>query len=78
MAPIEALYGRRCRMPVYKEEVGERKLYGPELVQTTTENIKVIRENLKIARDRQKNYADNQRRVLEFEMVDKVCLRLSP
>lgn len=38
MAPIEALYGRRCRMPVYKEEVGERKLYGPELVQMTTEN----------------------------------------
>ena len=29
----EALYGRKCRSPVYWEEVGERKMLGPELVQ---------------------------------------------
>ena len=32
MAPYEALYGRRCRLPVHWDEVGERKLLGPEIV----------------------------------------------
>lgn len=32
MAPFEALYGRKCRTPIYWEEVGERRLLGPELV----------------------------------------------
>ncbi|KAL0540162.1 hypothetical protein IC582_024392 [Cucumis melo] len=54
MAPHEALYGRPCRTPVCWNEVGERKLVGPELVQITTNNIKLIRENLRKAQDRQK------------------------
>ncbi|KAA0054059.1 DNA/RNA polymerases superfamily protein [Cucumis melo var. makuwa] len=51
MAPYEALYGRPCRTPVYWNEVGERKLVDLELVQITTNNIKLIRENLRIAQD---------------------------
>ena len=47
MAPYEALYGRKCRSPICWEEVGERKLLGPELVQMTTEKIKLIREWLR-------------------------------
>ena len=39
MAPFEALYGRKCRSPICWNEVGERKLLGPELVQLTTEKI---------------------------------------
>ncbi|TYK27290.1 DNA/RNA polymerases superfamily protein [Cucumis melo var. makuwa] len=52
MAPYEALYRRPCRNPVCWNEVGERKLVGPELVQITTNNIKLIRENLRTAQDR--------------------------
>ena len=52
MAPFEALYGRKCRTPVCWDEVGERRLVGPELVQITSEKVKVVRDNLKIARDR--------------------------
>ncbi|KAL0560987.1 hypothetical protein IC582_001405 [Cucumis melo] len=52
MAPYEALYERPCRTPMCWNEVGERKLVGPELVQITTNNIKLIRENLRIAQDR--------------------------
>lgn len=44
----------------------------------TTENIKVIKENLKTARDRQKSYANILHRVLEFEIGDKVFLKLLP
>ena len=32
MAPFEAFYGRKCRTPVCWDEVGERRLIGPELV----------------------------------------------
>ena len=49
MAPYEALYGRKCRTLVYWDEVGERKLVGPEIVQVTCDKIKVIRDRLKIA-----------------------------
>ena len=78
MAPYEALYGRKCRTPVCWDEVGERKLVGPEIVQMTCDKVKVIRERLKISQDRQKSYANNRRRDLEFEVGDMVFLRISP
>ena len=64
MAPFEALYGRKCRTPVCWDEVGERRLVGPKLVQLTSEKVKVVCDNLKIARNRQRSYADNRRRDL--------------
>ncbi|XP_035549700.1 uncharacterized protein K02A2.6-like, partial [Juglans regia] len=33
MAPYEALYGRKCRSPLCWDEVGESKLFGPEIIQ---------------------------------------------
>ena len=51
MAPYEALCGRKCRTPLCWDEVGERKLLGPEIVQVTRYNFKVIRDRLKIAQD---------------------------
>ncbi|KAA0063169.1 DNA/RNA polymerases superfamily protein [Cucumis melo var. makuwa] len=78
MAPYEALYERPCRTLVCWNEVGERKLVGLEVVQITTNNIKLIRENMRIAQDRQKSYADKRRRNLEFHVGDQVFLKLSP
>ena len=78
MAPYEALYGRKCRSPLCWYEVGERNLLGPELVQETTEKIRVIQEKIRIAQSRQKSYADKRRRPLEFEEGDHVFLRVSP
>ncbi|KAL0536903.1 hypothetical protein IC582_025866 [Cucumis melo] len=78
MAPYEALYGRPYKTPVCWNEVGERKLVGPDLVQITINNIKLIKENLRIAQDRQKSYADKRRRNLEFQVGDQVFLKLSP
>ena len=49
IAPYEALYGRKCRTPVCWDEVGERQLVGPEIVQLTTEKIQLIRDRLKEA-----------------------------
>ena len=78
MTPYEALYGRKCRTPLCWDEVGERKLSSPEIVQVTTDNVNVIRDRLKIAQDRHKSYADNRRRDLEFQVGDQVFMRISP
>ena len=78
MAPYETLYGRKCRTPLCWDEVDERKLLGPEIVQVMTDNVKVIRDRLKIAQDRKKSYVDNRRRDLEFQVGDQVFLRISP
>ncbi|GJU99322.1 hypothetical protein Tco_1328593 [Tanacetum coccineum] len=53
-------------------------LIGPELVQETTEKIFQIKERLKTARSRQKSYADKRRKPLEFEVGDRVLLKVSP
>ncbi|GJS14511.1 putative reverse transcriptase domain-containing protein [Tanacetum coccineum] len=77
-APFEALYGRKCRSPVLWAEIGESSLIGPELVQEMTDIVVLIKEKLKAARDRQKSYADNRRKPLEFEVGDRVMLKVSP
>ena len=51
MAPYEALYGKKCRTPLCWDEVSERKLLDPEIVQVTTDNVKVIMDRLKIEKD---------------------------
>jgi hypothetical protein len=42
----------------------------PELIQITTDNVKLIKERMKETQDRQKSYADNHRRPLEFVVED--------
>nr|GEY76247.1 putative reverse transcriptase domain-containing protein [Tanacetum cinerariifolium] len=77
-APFEALYRRKCRSLVCWSEVGESQLTGPELVRETTEKIVQIKNRLLTARSRQKRYADLKRRLIEFEVGDKVMLKVSP
>ena len=54
-----------------------RELLGLEIVQVTTDNVKVIKDRLKIAQDRHKSYDDNRRRDLEFQVGDQVFMRIS-
>ena len=77
MSPYEVLYGNQCRTPLCWNETRERKLLGPEIVQTTVDKVNVIRTRLKAAQDRQKSYADKRRKDLEFEVEDRVFLNLS-
>ncbi|GJX93646.1 reverse transcriptase domain-containing protein [Tanacetum coccineum] len=77
-ALFKALYGRKCRSPVLWAEIGEGSVIGPELVLETTDKVVLIKEKLKAARDRQKSYADKRRKPLEFEVGDRVLLKVSP
>ncbi|GJR65221.1 putative reverse transcriptase domain-containing protein [Tanacetum coccineum] len=77
-ASFEALYGQKCRSPVCLAEVGETQLTGPDLIQETTEKIIQIKQRIQAARDRQKSYADLKRKPMEFQVRDRVMLKVSP
>nr|GEX32704.1 putative reverse transcriptase domain-containing protein [Tanacetum cinerariifolium] len=74
----KALYGRKCRSPVYWTEVGGAQILGPELIQETIEKIVQIKQGMQAARDRQKSYADLKHKPIEFQVEDKVMLKVSP
>ncbi|GKE00915.1 putative reverse transcriptase domain-containing protein [Tanacetum coccineum] len=78
VAPFEALYGRKCRSPICWAEVGDSQLTGPEIIHETTEKIVQIKSRIQAARDRQKSYADLRRKPLEFQVGDKVMLKVWP
>ncbi|GKB65553.1 putative reverse transcriptase domain-containing protein [Tanacetum coccineum] len=77
-APFEALYGQKCRSPVCWAEVGEVQLTGPEIVQETTEKVIQIKQRIQATHDRQKSYADLKRKPMEFQVGDRVMLKVSP
>nr|GEU81721.1 putative reverse transcriptase domain-containing protein [Tanacetum cinerariifolium] len=77
-APFEALYGRKCRSPICWAEVGDRQLTSPEIIHETTKKKVQIKSRIQVTRDRQKSYADVRRKPLEFQVGDKVMLKVSP
>ena len=78
VAPYEALYGERCRTLVCWTELNEYKMICLDIVKDTEEKVQVIRQRLKEASDRQKSYADLKRRDIEYDVGDKVFLKVSP
>ncbi|GJZ68633.1 putative reverse transcriptase domain, ribonuclease H-like domain, aspartic peptidase domain protein [Tanacetum coccineum] len=74
--PFEALYGRKCRSLVCWAKVGDVQLTGPEIIHETTKNIVQIRQRLQAARDQQRSYANIRRKPLEFQVKDRVMLKV--
>ncbi|GJY96512.1 retrotransposon protein, putative, ty3-gypsy subclass [Tanacetum coccineum] len=68
--PFELLYGRKWRSSLFCwDEVGERLIEGPELIEITNEKVAVAKEKLKEARSRQKSYADKHRGKLSLDSL---------
>jgi hypothetical protein len=78
MAPLEALYGRKCRTPLNWVEPRERRFYGIEFVDEAEKKVCIIQQNMQATQSRQKNYADKRRRPLEFQVGDYVYLKVTP
>ncbi|KAL0546382.1 hypothetical protein IC582_016290 [Cucumis melo] len=78
MALFEALYDKCCRSSICWDEVGEQRLMGPELVQSTNEAMQKIKSRMQTIQSRQKSYADVRRKDLEFDVGDKVFLKVAP
>ena len=53
-------------------------MIGPDIVKDTEEKVQVIRQRLKATSGRQKSYVDLKRRDVEYEVGDKVFLKVSP
>jgi hypothetical protein len=47
MAPFEALYGRKCRTPLYWNQTRKSQVFGLEILQEAGKQVQIIRENLK-------------------------------
>ncbi|GKG05793.1 hypothetical protein Tco_0325879, partial [Tanacetum coccineum] len=77
-APFKALYGQKCRSPVCWAEVGDVQLTGQEIILETTEKIVQIRQRLHTTRDQKRSYANVRRTPLEFQVGDRVMLKVSP
>ena len=72
------MYGRKCRTPLYWDQIGEKQLFGPDIIEDAEQMVQAVRENLRIAQSRQKSYADGKRRDLTFSVGDHVYLKVSP
>ena len=55
----------------------EHKIIGPDLVKDTKEKVQIIHQRLKAAIDRQRSYANLKRKDIEYEIRDKVFLKVS-
>jgi len=77
MALYEALYGRRCKTPLYWYQDGEAALVRPELLEQTTKKVRMVRNRMQASQSRQKAYADRKRRPLEFAAGDHVFMRVT-
>jgi hypothetical protein len=78
MAPFEMLYGRRCRTPLFWNEMGERKVFRPDILEEAEKQVCMVKENVHVVQSRQKSYTDHRRRELSFDMGDFVYLKVSP
>jgi hypothetical protein len=78
MAPFKVLYGRRCCNPLNWIELGEKVIFGPNLVEEAEAIVCRIQDNLRATKSRQETYANRRHRSLESEIGDHVYLRVSP
>ncbi|GKF86045.1 hypothetical protein Tco_0253872, partial [Tanacetum coccineum] len=68
----------KCHLPLCWAEVGQVQLTGRDLVQETTKKIIQIKQRMQVSLDRQKSYTDLKRKPIEFQVRDKVMLKVSP
>lgn len=74
----EVLYGRKCRSPLCWDDISDQIVLGPQRIQDTMEQIRVVQERMKATQDRHKAYADKGRWPEAFEVGENVFLKLSP
>nr|GEW03245.1 putative reverse transcriptase domain-containing protein [Tanacetum cinerariifolium] len=78
VTPFEALYGQKFQSPVCWAEVGDTQLTGLKLIHETTEKNVQIKQRTQAARDRQKSYDDVRCKPLDFQVGNRVMLKVSP
>ena len=59
-------------------EVGDRQLFGSDLIKESEQKVRLIRDRLKVAQSRPKSYADSKCKETEYAIGYRVYLRVSP
>jgi hypothetical protein len=78
MALSEMLYVRKCQTPLFWNEIGEWKAFGPDILQEAERQVRMVRENLRIEQLRQKSYVNHRQIELSFEVGDYVYFMVLP
>ncbi|KAK8934756.1 hypothetical protein KSP39_PZI014457 [Platanthera zijinensis] len=78
MAPYEALYGRKCRTPLSWVQDEDPKVLGSDFVEDTEAQVRLIRDRMLEAQSRQDKYYDARHRQVEFQVGDRVFLKIRP
>ncbi|WVZ97675.1 hypothetical protein U9M48_043189, partial [Paspalum notatum var. saurae] len=65
--PFEALYVKRCRTPLFWNQIGEKQVFGPRIIEDAEHRCEL-----------QKSHVDVRRRELTFKVDDFVYLKVSP
>ena len=52
MAPFEALYGHKCRTPLFWNHTGETQVFGTDVLRHAEQQVRTVRDNLKVAQSR--------------------------
>nr|GEV04660.1 putative reverse transcriptase domain-containing protein [Tanacetum cinerariifolium] len=76
--PMEKLMKLYMKEVVTQHEVGDAQLTCPEIIHETTEKIIQIKSRIQAARNRQKSYAYLKRKPMDFQVGDRVMLKVSP
>ncbi|GKA29636.1 hypothetical protein Tco_0715881 [Tanacetum coccineum] len=74
----KALYGQKCRSPDLLAVIGDSNLQTRIIIQETTERLYKFVQHCIDGRDRQRSYANVRRKPLEFQVGDRVMLKVSP
>jgi hypothetical protein len=53
-------------------------VFGPDILQESEKQVRMVRENRQVTQSRQKSYADHRSRKLSFEVGDFMYLKVSP
>jgi hypothetical protein len=78
MTPFEVLCGRRCRTPLNWIEIGEKVIFGPDIIDEVEAMIRCIQDNLMAAKSYQESYANKRHQPLQFDVGDHVHLKVTP
>jgi hypothetical protein len=78
MALFEVLYGHRCHTPFNCIELGEKVVFGPDLIDEADVTICCIQDNLKVTKLCHKSYVNKRSRPLEYKVGGHMYLRVSP
>lgn len=76
-APFEALFGSKCKNSLYWYESRDNGVLRPEIIEDTTDKIKMNQEKMQASKRRYESYHDMRSKKLSFQVENHVFLSLS-